>query len=312
MTTVVGVKMALWQEAKFTKNECPMLQATKPFNVVVIQPLGYVHSSAFREMAEYLQASIKRCGFRSYLARNEIRPDCHNVVLGAHLLTAIGVDRLPHDSIVFNTEQLDDGNAWHFASGHYAALLNAHHVWDYSLNNLKRIGHNQKSYIPFWFCEALIKTPKPATARRGPLLFYGALTLHRKRILRQLQNKGVQVETLFGVYGRERDQKMWEAWAVLNLHKSEETGIFEPVRCFYPLINRVAVISEASCGDPTADDFRDAMFFLEQENFVEQVLRLYRDREVFCVQSQRHFDNFSKKEPRPLIEKAIEQFLASL
>jgi hypothetical protein len=69
---------------------------------------------------------------------------------------------------------------------------------------------------------------------------------------------------------------MFGARAVLNLHK-HAANTFEPVRCFYPLINGKPVISEEVVGDPTADAFRDAMFMVPPARFVDEVAALLAD-----------------------------------
>ncbi len=52
------------------------------------------------------------------------------------------------------------------------------------------------------------------------------------------------------------DAMLLRAWAVLNLHKADDTIAFAPIRCFYPLINGIPVISEDTT-DASATPFRD-------------------------------------------------------
>ncbi|MGH7058723.1 MAG: hypothetical protein ACREFZ_12790, partial [Acetobacteraceae bacterium] len=165
----------------------------KPFNVTLIQPPGYIHSLALREAAEYVHFMLTACGFPSRLSPNQLALDAHNIIFCAHLLRERDLARIPADSIVFNSEQLDDANGWHFASGVYGRILESFHVWDYSLRNLAGIRHERKSFIPFLYCRALAR-PGMRRAPGRTLLFYGALTERRKRILEAIENAGVPVD----------------------------------------------------------------------------------------------------------------------
>jgi hypothetical protein len=258
---------------------------TTSFNVVLIQPPGYVHALALQEAAEYLHHNLLAHGRRSQLSVNHLAPDARNVILCAHLLEPEHLAQLPPDTIIFNSEQLCDRAGWHFASGTYQQLLDRHHVWDYSHANLPWITHPRKAVIPFAYCEALVRTDV-ARGADDSLVFYGALTERRLRILDELGERGIAVTAMFGHYGAPRDRDIFAARAVLNLHKSDDASVFEPIRCFYPLINQVPVISEAST-DPTADGFRDAMWFLPRETFASELARVLTDPEELRSRTRR-------------------------
>jgi hypothetical protein len=251
-----------------------MRPGVKPFNVTLVHPAGYVHALALAEVVDYLHHMLVACGFAARATVNEIAGDAHNIVVCPHLLAAEHAAALPADTILFNSEQLADDDGWHFASGVYRGLLERFHVWDYSLANLARLGHDRAAFIPLHYCAALARAaPVPPG---DALVFYGAVTPHRQRILHALVAAGVPLTLLFGVYGAERDRAMLGARAVLNLHK-HAANTFEPVRCFYPLINGKPVISEEVVGDPTADAFRDAMFMVPPARFVDEVAALLAD-----------------------------------
>ena len=131
---------------------------SKPFNVTLIQPQGYIFSAALKEAAEYLCAMLQQCGFDAQLSTNELRPGAYNVILCAHLLGASDLPRIPRDSIVFNSEPLGKGDHWHFASDTYSRILARFHVWDYAERNLARIDHARKDTIPFWYCHGFFLT----------------------------------------------------------------------------------------------------------------------------------------------------------
>jgi hypothetical protein len=231
----------------------------KPFLVTLAHPPGYVHAQALAEAVEYLHAELVGAGFAARVAHNEIDPASYNVVFCAHTLDAPAAARLPADSIVFNGEQLADVDGWHFRTGVYRPLLARHHVWDYSPVNLPHLGHERASVIPFLYNPVMAR----GRPRRpgGALLFYGVITPHRRRVLGRLAERGVPVDVVSG-FGPTRDAWMFRCRAVLNLHKTEDKRVFEPVRCFYPLSNGVPVVSEETT-DPAADVFRSAMTFVD-------------------------------------------------
>lgn len=261
-----------------------MSNESPKFNVTLLQPSGYIHSLALSEAAEYVHGLLLDCGYASRLSTNDLRDDEHNVLFCAHLLQEDQLPKLPKSTIIFNSEQIENASGWYFQGGVYGQLLDSHHVWDYSQNNLHRIGHDRKSYVPFLYSPRLIRT---GYERRtdGRLLFYGSITRHRQKLLGELAASGVSVEVLFGQYGEARDQKMFHAWAILNLHNSEDVTTFEPIRCFYPLINGIPVISESSPADSTAEEFRDAVFFYPPDRLARYVSYLASHQQAFHAEA---------------------------
>lgn len=283
---------------------------SKPFNVTRIQPQGYVFSLALKEAGEYLCAMLQQCGFDAQLSTNQLRPGAHNVILCAHLLGASDLPRIPRDSIVFNSEPLGKGDHWHFASDTYSRILAQFYVWDYAERNLARIDHARKDTIPFWYCRELVRARSSSTRSRS-LLFYGAPTPWRRALLSEIAAKGIEVKFMHGMYDVQRDAEIFAAWAVLNLHKTEDSSVFEPIRCFYPLTNRVPVISEEVSGDATADEFRDSMFFFDRRTMADRILALYDDDRAYAEKTAEQTCNFEQKSAQNRIRAAVERFLHS-
>lgn len=250
----------------------------KPFNVTLIRPEGTVHVQALLEAAEYLHYAVMRAGYASVLSTNRIYADTHNIVLNGHLLTDRHLEELPADTILFNSEQLVNKDGWYF-KGAYRQLIKKFFVWDYSLRNMAEIDHARKFHIPFLFCPELMRAKTPR-GNDGLLYFYGIMTERRKRLMQALRDEGVQSEWLFGKYAAERDALIFNAWAVLNISHTEAIGTFEPIRCFYPLINGIPVISETS-SDPTYDLYKDYLFTFTARNLARGVAELYRDKAAF-------------------------------
>jgi hypothetical protein len=114
---------------------------------------------------------------------------------------------------------------------------------------------------------------------------------------------------VFGEYEYQRDVQMLGSWAVLNLHKQDDTLAFEPIRCFYPLINGVPVISE-DVDDPSAEGFEDSVFFLDRASFIDEVVALYGDPRFFEQRTRVMLAEFKKKDPRPGVMAAVEHYHA--
>jgi hypothetical protein len=93
------------------------------------------------------------------------------------------------------------------------------------------------------------------------------------------------VEAIYGQYAFQRDTKMLSSWAVLNLHKEDVAVAFEPIRCFYSLINEVPVISE-DVHDPSTEAFRESIFFFNPASLVDGIRRLHENPDLFAERSR--------------------------
>src|SRR5690606_40479057 len=107
--------------------------ALPPVHISIVQPLGYIHSLGFLDQARYLRYQFRRFGAQVTMAKNRLRHDAVNFVLGAHL----GFDpalRQRHACIFVNLEQLGDGGA--AVSQDYLQLLRSSAVVDYDAANV--------------------------------------------------------------------------------------------------------------------------------------------------------------------------------
>ena len=287
-------------------NTSPMRK--KPFNVTLIVSSDYPHSLALAEVGEYLVYLISRCGLKAELSTNAVSGDFHNVILCGHMLSPDTIASLPDDTILFNSEPLADTEGWQFATGVYRKALDRFYVWDYSQANLDKLGHRRKGLIPLLYCRGLVRR-KIEREPGDTLVFYGSMTPRREQLLRSLNEAGVKTKYLYSLYGEERDRIAFRSWAVLNLHKLDHVDVFEPVRCFYPLINRIPVISEEFRVEPWLEAFKDSMFTLCKDTFCQQVRELYRDPAVFQAQCKRHAARFRMTDPLPAVRKAVSAYL---
>ena len=253
-------------------------------------------------------------GFEVTISKNNFNTDSINIVFLAFYLP-FDFD-IPKNTIIFNSEDLNKTTAWVFEEDrgkYYFDLLEKFPVIDWSYHNLDKINNQNKINLPLLFCEAL-KTNFLRTNKQY-FLFVGALTDYRKKILLQLSEK-IDLRTINtetgGDYGFYRDKLMMEACAIINLHKSEEVDYFESVRCFYPLINQVPVISEEVNFHKKDNYYQDSIFFIKKKFFISEFLNLINDKVEFENKSKIKLSNFEKKDGYNSFKNSIFKILDNI
>ncbi len=259
---------------------------------------------AFLEVVQYFKSIFRALGHDVSVAKNSTNSRRLNLILAGHLLTEI--DHIPAASIVLNCEQLAEKRAW-YKSALYRSLLERHTYWDYSATNLPHVTNDFKAVVPFLSCPALERLKK--APREIDLLFYGSMNDHRALILENLRRAGLRLHILQGIYGPERDAFLSQARAVLNLH-FYEAQILEQVRCFYPLINGKAVISENFPENSAPSIYQTALFIPGQQDFVSYVAELLADREKFDLAAYNRTEAFRRCDPIPDISAALNSAVA--
>ena len=195
-------------------------------------------------------------------------------MLGANLLPALS-DRPPRRAILFNLEQLSPGSPWW--SERYLDLLRRRPVWDYSARNVALL---RSMGIAATLCEVghadALRRIVPRETRDIDVLFYGSVNDRRRAALLALEDAGLRVVALFGIYGAARDDYIARSRIVLNLHY-DEGRLFEVVRVSYLLANGCCVVSETG-DDPEAERaYEGAVAFTSYEGIVPTCLALLRD-----------------------------------
>src|SRR5580698_9627753 len=56
------------------------------FHITLVRPDGYLHTEAFREVAETLKFGLQSLGHTAHIQENAVDAMATNVLLGAHLL----------------------------------------------------------------------------------------------------------------------------------------------------------------------------------------------------------------------------------
>ena len=134
------------------------------------------------------------------------------------------------------------------------------------------------------------------------------------RIIKALCDAGANVHTVFGVYGKERDELIARSKIVLNLHFYEQK-LFEIVRVSYLLANSKAVVTESS-SDADSDTNSDtnneeglssAVQSCPYNALVENCLSLLKDEAKRQQLERRGFNWFSQRKESEILSKALER-----
>ena len=257
----------------------------------IVTPPDYPHSAAFHEVAIGLQGGFRELGLQAPIITDRKRIRGKAIVLGANLLPDMPGGKPPGKSILYNLEQITPGSAW--LTQDYLKLLKRHQVWDYSQYNIEqlcRLGIQNITHCPIGFSDVL-QCFEPAPEKDIDILFYGSMNERRRHILLALADAGLRVETLFGVYGEQRDAVIARSRVVLNIHYYP-AKIFEIVRISWLLANGVCVVSEDSPVDSALASVQDGIIQAPYAGLVDTC------REVIASGAwertgQRGFETFS-------------------
>lgn len=261
---------------------------------------------ALLEAAEYIHYKCIALGHQSELAINKYGKDNLNIIFGAHISPA-NTPKFPKSTVIFNTEQLPENSTW--INQAYKDMLLKHYVWDYSSANLALIEHANKALIEFYYEKKLLRIP--ANHKNIDLLFYGSLNDRRIKILKVLEQKGLLIKVATNMYGKERDALLSQSLAVLNLHYYD-SQIFQQIRCFYPLINKIPVISENYPHESAPDIYSETIFTPKSEALVSYIYRLIKNKDDFNAAAKIKLNTFRSTEFIDIFKFRFNQTLIAL
>ena len=258
------------------------------FNICIIQPQGYTHSLAFLELAELLVFSLRALEHKAILQFNKIDNDAKNILIGFHLLDIKYVSQLPKNSILINAEQFLGGTPWNENILHW---IQSFEVWDYSTQNIeffKAQGIENIKYLELGYQSELSRIEIKAV-QDIDVLFYGSINDRRAKVLDALKNSGLNVHTIFGIYGKDRDDLIARSKLVLNLHYYD-SEIFEVVRVFYLLSNSIPVVGEINPSTVVSDVYKNSVLGVPYQELVNTCIRLVKDDQARDLQGRRGFE----------------------
>ena len=273
------------------------------YAVVVVEPPGYVHSEAFREVAESLAFGLRALGQEALLAAGPV-PGHRSIVLGSNLLPSNPLPLAP-DSILYNLEQIEPGSVW--LTPALLELFRRQPVWEYSERNAAQypgLGLPAPRVVPIGFVPELVRIP-PAPAEDIDVLFYGSVNERRRLILEALSARGLRVHTAFGVYGAARDSLIARSKVVLNLHYYE-AKVFEVVRISYLLANRRCVVSERGAAPTEEREFEGGVAFAAYGELVETCARLCADAAARSRLAETGHQVMAQRDARAYLAEALD------
>lgn len=276
------------------------------FAVTIVSPPGYPHSVAFREVAETLHAGLGKLSHDSIITTDGTLPGRRHIVLGSNLLARHPLPLAP-DAIFYNLEQVRDNRAW--ISPELLELFRRHPVWDYAPDNavaLAELGVTPAAILPIGYAPVLTRIRK-AEEPDIDVLFFGSMNPRRRAILERMQERGLRVAGVFGVYGARRDELIGRSKLMLNAHYYA-AKVLEIVRISYYLANRCTVLSEPSANPDDDAAFEGGVVFGAAETLPDLAVELCRDEARRQAIAERGFALMSARR----IEDYLGPLLAAL
>lgn len=272
--------------------------------ITIVQPDNYLHSLAFAEIMESLAYGFQALGYHVHLTRNHVSTDMPTVILGANLLSAEILSRLPSHAIIYNLEQIGEHCDW--VTQEWLFAIGDKILWDYSLLNIQQWtarGHSAH-YVPIGY------TPRLSRMNRNgvkdiDVVFYGSLNDRRIAVLEALKKNNLIVASLTGVYGTARDEVIARSKLALNIH-FYVPNIFEIVRISYLISNHVPVLSERNADTYISPEWEDLADWAHYDMLVPRCLDLLHSdnlEERFHYQ----FDTFAQQRIEPILDRAIKE-----
>jgi SAM-dependent methyltransferase len=275
------------------------------FQITLIRPEGFLHTEAFREVAETLQFGLRSIGHTARIQENVVDGAATNLILGSHLLSPADALLLPFGSILYNLEQLGGPSL----PKQFYEVAVKHQMWDYSLKNIDTWNVMKCAYLPVHVPLGYVLELSRIKAQRPQdidVLFYGSLNERRIRVVKDLKDAGVKVHTAFGVYGEERDKLIARSKIILNVH-FYDAKIFEIVRVSYLLANSKAVVTECCSGAELEQGLADSLLGCPYDSLVNGCLSLLHDEEKRRKLETQGFQWFSQRKESDILSIAIQQ-----
>jgi len=270
----------------------------RKINICIIKPDKYIHSGAFLELGELIYYSLKELGYEVTLRFNNLEPSVKNILLGFHLLNPIlNIQQVPKSTIIINTEQIYlDCSSF---SKNILIWAKNFEVWDYSEKNIekfKSLGFFKIKLLRIGFQKELCRLDLSIN-KDIDVLFYGSINKRRQDVINKIIAAGLKVKTLFGVYGKERDEWIERSHLVLNLH-FYNSQIFEIVRLFYLLTNSVAVVSEVNHSTYIDPLYKSCIYSARYELLAAECIEVVKNsnlRERIQVDAFNYFSKYKQK-----------------
>ncbi len=271
--------------------------SAQAIHLVVMQPVGYLHSQGFLDQARHVRWQLRRLGATVTLAKNRLREDAVNLIFGAHLGFPVELQQR-HACIFFNLEQLGAGGA--AVRPEYLALLHRSAVVDYHPANVAAYAEDAADVpiVPLLYSPFLDHGDTlPLEQRPIDLLFFGSLNERRRAVIARVEACGLQVAMFdHALYGDERDAYVRQAKAVLNT-PFYASSRFEQARASHCLSLGTPVISERLDTSMPPVAFEDAVTWLG-DGELESFFRDRFGRPAFFDEARAQLERFKRHDGR--------------
>ena len=192
-------------------------------------------------------------------------------------------------------------------------------VIDYSLGNIKILNDHTNSkysnvihYLPYLYypTDGIFGGSNVNSNKTIPVVYTGTVTGHRNEKLHMLKQKGLNVIAANG-FGKERDEQCVKSDVLLNLHAAKHYTIFEVLRCYRCIFNKMIIVSEDISHHEFLDDIDKYVIFCKDDQELSKKLKnvlenvqAYKDKiyppninhdYVFLTWSVKRIQEFSSK-----------------
>jgi len=275
-------------------------------NGTIVIAAAPAYAECFRETADMLVAGLAALGHTA-TGCGAARPGTLNIILGWMNMRELGIQPAP-GSIIYNQEYLSDERRPPYTDlpEQLAELAKTCRVWDYCESNrsymLSTFGV-PSTFLPMCYAPGQVRIP-PAPLQDIDVLFYGAISDRRQHILNELTRIGLHVQSLWHVWGRQRDVIVARSKLVLNLHYWSSHP-FEEVRVSHLLTNSVAVLAEVGPHTIISDDMRHAVWGVPYDQLVSAARLLIRHPGLRRALARTGHEIFAQRDIRPYLQQAL-------
>jgi hypothetical protein len=284
-------------------------QQWQQVTIVRIEIDGFSQTRAFDEVVQLLRNSFESLGVRAHTTTNQFSAIGVNVVIGANVLARLPKSsrpRFPKNTVIFNLDQVHPESPW--MEDYYISLLRAHRVWNYSSVNIARLADNfgidRVTLVKIGHMPVMSRIESNSSPDID-VLFFGNLSPRRAKILMDITETGINLVSLTGVYGAERDAFIARAKLVLNFQYYDFPGITEIARISFLLSNKKAVISEWDEHIAIESDIKQCVVPTRYEDLVGTCVKLCRDDGARKVIEDRGYALFSMRDQAAFLNEAI-------
>lgn len=276
-------------------------------NLVSIETNGFQHAGAWYELAELILYGCLRAGLDCTTSINRFASNRLNIVFGAMHITYEMERLIPKNTLFFNTEQLtnlsEEFDHQTYMQIRFLAQKN-YGFLDYSSSNipvLQSWGAREVILMPLGYVPELDRLSKLPT--KYDCLFYGGLNKRRREILKGIEDRGLNLKSVFGIYGESRDALIRESKFVLNMH-FYPSEIFELVRVNYLMHNRIGILTEINNSTKIEEEIKDLFIHSSREGIASAALDLVENSHVIEQKSSDAYD-WLRSKPQETIIKTI-------